>query len=89
MDKKHKLTPREMIQVIAALRYWGRAAETSTVHPSDHPMIRQRFQLRDTQSQYVTNVPPLTLDELETLIGRLDGSWTSRGLRTWNPWVHL
>jgi len=31
----------------------------------------------------------MTLDELETLIGRLDGSWTSRGLRPWNPWVNL
>ena len=30
-----------------------------------------------------------TLDELETLIGRLDGSWTGRGLRPWEPFKNL
>jgi len=27
---------------------------------------------------------PMSLDEIETLIGKLDGSW-KKGLRPWNP----
>ena len=77
--KVHKLTPREITQVTTALRFWGRCAETSLGHPKDHPMIKARFK----------DHLPLTLDEIETLIGRLDGSWTNRGLRTWNPWIYL
>lgn len=86
---KHRLTPREIIQVIAALRFWGRAAETSQVHPKDHPMVARRFHqwVQKTQT-YVDNLP-LTLDEIETLIGRLDGSHTGRGFRPWNPFKHL
>ena len=78
---KHKLTPREIVQVIASLRYWGRAAEMSLVHPAEHPMVKARF----TKGRQL----PLTLDELETLIGRLDGSWVERGLRRWDPSRYL
>lgn len=80
--KAHKLTDREKVQVIAALRYFGRAAETCTAintHPSVHPMVASRFK------DYL----PLTLDELETLIGQLDGTWTGRGLRTWDGAKYL
>jgi hypothetical protein len=77
--KTHKLTPRETVQIIAALRYWGRAAETSQVHPCNHSQVAARF------GPYA----PMTLDELETLIGRLDGSFTGRGLRPWGPWKYL
>jgi hypothetical protein len=76
MRRTHKLTPREIVQVICSLRYWGRAAEMSLVHPKDHPMVKARFARGGTL--------PLTLDELETLIGRLDGSWLERGLRRWD-----
>ena len=31
----------------------------------------------------------MTLDELETLIGRLDGTWTKKGLRTWDALRYL
>lgn len=75
MAKIHHLTDRQRAQIIAALRYWGRAAETSLVHPKDHPLVAARFR----------GVLPLTLDEIETLIGRLDGSWGRRGLRRWEP----
>jgi hypothetical protein len=78
---KHKLTPREIVQIIAALRYWGRAAEMSLVHPAEHPMVKARI----AKSKQL----PLTLDELETLIGRLDGSWAERGLRRWAPDKYL
>jgi hypothetical protein len=78
---KHKLAPREIVQVIASLRYWGRAAEMSLVHPAEHPMVKARFAK--------ARVLPLTLDELETLIGRLDGSWVERGLRRWAPDKYL
>jgi hypothetical protein len=77
--KHHRLTPREKTQVIAALRLWGRWAETGLVHPKDHPMVKDRFR------EHL----PMTLDEIETLIGRLEDSWRGRGLRTWNPWMHL
>lgn len=70
---------RQRAQIIAALRYWGRAAEISLVHPKDHPMCKARFK----------GLAPLTLDELETLIGRLDGSWAERGLRKWDPARYL
>jgi hypothetical protein len=85
--KPKTLTPREIVQVVAALRYWGRAAETSLVHPSQHPMVQSRFQkmVRDR----VVRIAPFTLDEIETLIGRLDGTFTDRGLRTWNPQKYL
>jgi hypothetical protein len=73
---KHKLTPREIVNIIAALRYFGRAAEMSDTTPWMHPMVRARF----TKSGHL----PLTLDEIETLIGRMDGSWTERGLRRWD-----
>jgi len=86
--KAHKLTTREMIQVVAALRYWGRAAETNTLnHPSTHPMVAARFFIV-RPNKPIERILPLSQDELETLIGKLDGSWTSRGLRTWNPLVY-
>lgn len=75
----HKLTKRETIQVIAALRYWGRAAESGLTHPKEHPMVKARLR----------GVLPMTNDEIETLIGKLDGSWGSRGLRTWDPARYL
>jgi hypothetical protein len=85
---KYRLSFRELTQVIASLRYWGRVAETSADHPSTHPMIAARFRA-NKRNEAVKVIPPLTLDELETLIGRLDGTWTGRGLRTWNPWRYL
>lgn len=72
--KPHKLTARETVQVIAALRLFGRCRETSNFEPSHHSMVRARFQ------EHL----PLSNDELETLIGRLDGSWTGRGMRRWD-----
>ena len=78
--KKHRLTARETIQVIAALRYWGRAME-GDAQPERHPMVARRFSN--------AGVLPLTLDEIETLIGRLDGTWTSRGLRVFDGWKYL
>jgi hypothetical protein len=47
--------------------------------PELHPMCKARFS--NTRL-------PLTLDELETLIGRLDHSHV-RGLRAWNPMKYL
>jgi hypothetical protein len=79
--KPHKLTKRELIQVIAALRYWGRASEIGFHHPSHHPMVKSRFDQ--------AKILPMTNDELETLIGRLDGSWTEKGLRTWDGHKYL
>lgn len=76
-----QLNKRQVIQVVAALRYWGRASETGLTHPKDHPMVKARF----TQG----GVLPLTLDELETLIGRLDGSLDRRDRRPWNPLRYL
>jgi hypothetical protein len=81
--KPHKLTPRELVQVVAALRYWGRVSENAGTnfmsHPCNHPMVKARFKF----------FPPMTLDEIETLIGQLDGSWTKRGLRTWDGFRYL
>jgi hypothetical protein len=79
--KAHKLTPRETVQIIAALRYVGRTIETGLpgFTPDMHPMCKARFK------EHL----PLTLDELETLIGRLDGSFTGRGLRQWDGWRWL
>jgi hypothetical protein len=71
----HKMNRREIVQCIAALRFWGRAAE-QRVFPELHPMVKARFS---------DNCLPMTLDEIETLIGRLDGSHTGRGLRPWDP----
>lgn len=82
----HRLTKRENVQVIAALRFWGRAAEMLSAgdgpssHPSSHPMCAARF------SQ--AKVLPMTLDELETLIGQMDGS-LKQGCRPWNPRKYL
>jgi hypothetical protein len=74
-----RLNARELAHIIAALRFFGRAAEISLVHPRETPFVKAR--LRD--------VSPMTLDEIETLIGRLDDSWTSRGLRTWDASRYL
>ena len=68
-------TPREVAQLTAALRFWGRAAETSLIHPAEHPMCKARFCVS----------APMTLDEIETMIGRIDGSHKGQGLRPWNP----
>jgi len=76
---KHKLTSRETVQVIAALRFWGQTASTAGFHPSQHPLCRDRFK----------RFKPMTLDELETLIGRLDGSYEGPGLRPWEPRKYL
>jgi hypothetical protein len=70
-----KINHRQAVQIAASLRYWGRAAETSTVHPMLHPMVRGRFS---------KECWPLTLDEIEGLIGRIDGTLKSGG-RTWSP----
>jgi hypothetical protein len=76
--QKHKLTPRETAQVCAALRTWGRWLENAVARdeilPHMNPLVQARFK----------DHPPMTLDEIETLIGRLDGSWTGRGLRRWD-----
>ena len=71
-----KLTPREVAQVCAALRLWGRMQENSGF-PYLNSMVIKRF----TQ-----DCTPMVLDEIETLIGRLDGTWTSKGLRPWDAW---
>jgi hypothetical protein len=73
-----KLTEREKAQIAAALRYWGRAQELSkdsVGSPEFHPMCRDRLKTHG----------PMTLDELETLIGKIDGSFKGRGMRLWNP----
>jgi hypothetical protein len=71
-----KLTRRDRVQIAAALRYWGRAAECSITHPKDHPLCKDRF---DKDSL------PMVLDEIENLIGRIDGSLKPRERRVWNP----
>lgn len=79
---KHRITPREMAHVIAALRVFGRWQETTACDsfgPRHCPTVRDRLKGLD----------PMTLDEIETLIGRLDGSWTGRGLRTWDAFRYL
>ena len=73
--KKGKLEPREVAQVCAALRLWGRMLENGS-RPHVNPMVTRRFVLHG----------PMVLDEIETLIGRLDGTWTSKGLRPWDAW---
>jgi hypothetical protein len=85
---KHKITPREVVQIIAALRFWGRAAETSGSHPKDHPLVAGRFHRWVQRTQTYADTLPMTNDEIETLIGRLDGTW-DRGLRTWDAGKYL
>jgi hypothetical protein len=70
---------RERMQIAAALRFWGRAAETGLVHPSEHPRIKLRFK----------KCTPMSLDELESLIGKIDGTWPFRHLLAWDPEKHL
>jgi hypothetical protein len=76
---KHKLTRREVVQICAALRLFGRCRETGNFEPSHSPILRDRFK----------HELPLSNDELETLIGHLDGSWTGRGLRRWDALRYL
>jgi hypothetical protein len=78
-----------MVQIIAALRFWGRAVETSQVHPKDHPMVAGRFRKLDSSGNVIERTLPMTRDEIETLIGRLDGTWTGRGLRWWDGFKYL
>jgi len=77
--KLHRLNPRERVQVIAALRLYGRFLENAIrrgeVLPHKHPLVRDRF----------NGVLPLTLNELETLIGKLDRSFKGHGIRLWEP----
>jgi hypothetical protein len=73
-----KLNKRELAHVTAALRFLGRCAETSGF-AYGHPVVSTRIE----------GHLPMTLDELETLIGKLDGTWKSRGLRTWDPFHNL
>ena len=72
-----RLNPREHAQVAAALRFWGRTMETSGTGflPHQHPLCQRRFK------EHL----PMTLDEIETLIGRLDGQITRRKRRIWSP----
>lgn len=81
--KPHKITLRERVQMIAALRIYGRLLENAIcrneVLPHMNPLVAARFK----------DAPPMTLDEIETLIGKLDGSHTSRGLRKWDPYKWL
>jgi hypothetical protein len=77
-----------MIQVIAALRYWGRAMEMGSM-PRLHPMVAGRFRKLDCSGSILEETLPLTLDEIETLIGRLDGTFVGRGLRTWDGGKYL
>jgi len=70
-----RLTPREHVQVAAALRFWGRTMETGRCVPHEHPLCQSRFQ------EHL----PMTLNEIETLIGRLDGQISRRKRREWNP----
>lgn len=74
-----RLTPREIAQIVAALRFWGRTMETGRMLPHSHPLVAGRFK----------GILPMTLDEIETLIGRLDGQLTRRRRRTWNPTKYL
>ena len=68
--------PRELAQIQAALRFWGRTMETagSGFYPHQHPLCQRRFK----------DHLPMTLDEIETLIGRLDGQITRRQRREWD-----
>jgi hypothetical protein len=74
--KKGKLEPREVAQVCAALRLFGRMLENGT-DPALNPMVARRFG---------PDCLPMDRDEIDTLIGRLDGTWTARGLRPWDAW---
>ena len=75
-----KLTPREIAQVCAALRLYGRLLENEMARGGDlphvNPMVSRRF----------VGQLPMPLDEIDTLIGRLDGTWTAKGLRPWDAW---
>jgi hypothetical protein len=82
--RRHKLTPRENVHVIAALRLFGRLIENTPVGgtlPHYNPMVAARMKAAD--------VLPMTLDEIETLIGRLDGTFKTKGLRPWEPFRYL
>lgn len=68
------LSDREVAHVRAALRYWGRAAETSTAHPADHWVARPSLE----------GFSAMSLDELEALIGKIDKTFKGRR-RPWNP----
>ena len=78
-----RIEPRARAQICAALRVYGRLLEralmTNVPMPHMNPMIAPMFR----------GLPPMTLDEIETLIGRLDGTWTAKGLRPWNPQMWL
>lgn len=72
--KQTDLNARETAHIIASLRFYGHAAETSDVHPREHPMCVGRLK----------NQEPMTLDQIEALIGRLDGTWPTRRPRPWD-----
>lgn len=75
-----ELSERDRAHIAAALRYWGRAAETSKVHPRDHFLCVNRLK----------GHPPMSLHEIESLIGRIDGSWPyKKALRFWEPLKEL
>lgn len=74
------LCTRDIAQVCAALRLYGQwqvSQEAMGLSPMDHPLVADRF----TEARCL----PMTLDEIETLIGRIEGTWTGRGLKPWNP----
>ncbi len=72
--RRPSLTDREMAHIQAALRFYGRAVQTSGMNPALHMFVRARL----------GKFTPMTLDEIEGLIGRLDGTW-KRKRRPWNP----
>jgi len=58
------LTPRQRNQIKAALTFWNAVAETSRVHPMEHPKVQQFFQ--------DGNLSSLTAEEINDLITLFD-----------------
>ena len=54
-------TPRQWVQMRAALRFWREVAEQSRQHPSRHPSVAPEFEQHG----------PLSLDELDELLAGL------------------
>ena len=69
-----KLLPREIAQISAALRAWGRIVDAGRVDPARHPVYQR--ELGEHKA--------MTPDEIETLIGRVRGEITRKQFRTWD-----
>ena len=76
-----KLNEREVAHITAALRYWGRATEVA--RDKDAPVVEPRHHM--IVQRRIEGHPPMGLDEIETLIARLDGLQANRKLRPWDP----